>query len=211
MKSVIDRYGRAKEEQQQVANPSTELKFWQREAASLRQQLHNLQENHRQLMGQDLSGLGVKELQNLENQLEISLRCIRTKKGSLIQQDNMELYRKVNLIRQENVELYKKLYEKEAAGEVNHDSTAPYNFAVVENANTTIHLELNTPPQENDVEQSSPPKLGNLKLKMRQWSQIPEELSILMCNDKTAENTKSKVNINSTPLSQNKKLTTNQI
>jgi MADS-box transcription factor len=201
MKSVIDRYGKAKEEQQVVANPNSELKFWQREAASLRQQLHNLQENHRQLMGQDLSGLGVKELQNLENQLEMSLRCIRTKKdqlmvdeiqelnrkGSLIQQDNMELYRKVNLIRQENVELYKKvfdksikiisqdirpirwltvihfyeqLYEKEAAGEVNRDSTAPYNFAVVDNANTPIHLELNTPPQENDVEQPSPPKLG---------------------------------------------------
>ncbi|CAL5068259.1 unnamed protein product [Urochloa decumbens] len=174
MKSVIDRYGRAKEEQQLVANPNTELKFWQREAASLRQQLHNLQENHRQLMGQDLSGLGVKELQNLENQLEMSLRSIRTKKdqlfideihelnrkGSLVQQDNMELYRKVNLIRQENVELYKKLYEKDAVGEVNRDSTAPYNFAVVENANTPIHLELNTPPQENDVEQPAPPKLG---------------------------------------------------
>ncbi|TKW04804.1 hypothetical protein SEVIR_7G133400v4 [Setaria viridis] len=172
MKSVIDRYGRAKEQQQLVANPNTELKFWQREAASLRQQLHNLQENHRQLMGQDLSGLGVKELQNLENQLEMSLRCIRTKKdqllvdeihelsqkGSLIQQDNMELCRKVNVIHQENVELYK-LYEKEAAGEVSGDSTTPYNFAVVENANIPIHLELNTLPQE-DVEQSAPPKLG---------------------------------------------------
>ncbi|RCV33966.1 hypothetical protein SETIT_7G125400v2 [Setaria italica] len=172
MKSVIDRYGRAKEQQQLVANPNTELKFWQREAASLRQQLHNLQENHRQLMGQDLSGLGVKELQNLENQLEMSLRCIRTKKdqllvdeihelsrkGSLIQQDNMELCRKVNVIHQENVELYK-LYEKEAAGEVSGDSTTPYNFAVVENANIPIHLELNTLPQE-DVEQPAPPKLG---------------------------------------------------
>lgn len=125
-------------------------------------------------MGQDLSGLGVKGLQNLENQLEMSIRCIRTKKdqllvdeihelnqkGSLIQQDNMELHRKVNLIRQENAELYKKLYEKEAAGEVNRDSTTPYNFAVAENANIPIHLELNTPPQENDVEPPAAPKLG---------------------------------------------------
>nr|CAB3487289.1 unnamed protein product [Digitaria exilis] len=89
------------------------------------------------------------------------------RKGSLIQQDNMELYRKVNQIRQENVELYKKvfdksrkLYEKEAAGEINQDSTTPYNFAVIENTNTPIHLELNTSPQESDIEQPAPPKLG---------------------------------------------------
>ena len=59
-----------------------------------------------------------------------------------------------------NVFLYEQLYEKEATGEVNRDSTTPYNFAVVENDNTPIHLELNTPPQENNVEQPSPPKLG---------------------------------------------------
>ncbi|TVU14173.1 hypothetical protein EJB05_37620 [Eragrostis curvula] len=125
-------------------------------------------------MGQDLSGLGVKELQNLENQLEMSLRCIRTKKdqvlideihelnrkGSLIQQDNMELYKKVNLIRQENVDLHKKLYEKEAASEVNRDSPTPYNFVVVENGNVPLQIELNTPPQENDAEETAPPMLG---------------------------------------------------
>ncbi|KAL5214478.1 hypothetical protein ABZP36_003630, partial [Zizania latifolia] len=173
IKSVIDRYGRAKEEQQFATNPnSAELKFWQREAASLRQQLHNLQENHRQLMGQDLSGLGVKELQTLENQLEMSTRCIRTKKdqlmideihelsqkGSFIHQENMELHKKVNLIRQENADLYK-LYETGAASEVNRDSTTPYNFAVIENANDPVRLELNPPHQQNDTEQTTP-KLG---------------------------------------------------
>uniref|UniRef100_A0A0E0PA53 K-box domain-containing protein n=1 Tax=Oryza rufipogon TaxID=4529 RepID=A0A0E0PA53_ORYRU len=126
------------------------------------------------LMGQDLSGLGVKELQTLENQLEMSIRCIRTKKdqlmideihelnrkGSLIHQENMELYRKVNLIRQENAELYKKLYETGAENEANRDSTTPYNFAVIEEANTPARLELNPPSQQNDAEQTTPPKLG---------------------------------------------------
>lgn len=55
---------------------------------------------------------------------------------------------------------YAQLYEKEAAGEVNRDSTTPCNFAVAESANIPIHLELNTPPQENDVEQPAAPKLG---------------------------------------------------
>ncbi|XP_008669318.1 MADS-box transcription factor 27 isoform X2 [Zea mays] len=159
IKSVIDRYGRAKEEEH-VADPNTELKFWQREAASLRQQLHNLQENHRQLMGQDLSGLGVKGLQNLENQLEMSICCIRTKKDQLLVDEIHELNRKGSLIQQDNMGLHRKLYEKEAEGEVNRDSTTPYNFVVAEGANVPIHLELNIPLQENGVEQPVAPKLG---------------------------------------------------
>ncbi|CAL5057494.1 unnamed protein product [Urochloa decumbens] len=174
MKSVIDRYGKAKEEQQVAANPNSELKFWQREAASLRQQLHNLQENHRQLMGEDLSGLNVKELQSLENQLETSLRGVRSKKdhllideihelnrkASLFHQENMDLYNKINQIRQENAELCKKIYQTEGPSEVNRQSPTPYNFAVVENTDVPVQLGLSTLPQQNSIEESTAPKLG---------------------------------------------------
>ncbi|KAK9110779.1 hypothetical protein Sjap_018839 [Stephania japonica] len=173
MKSVIERYNKSKEEHHQLMNPTSEVKFWQREAANLRQQLHNLQENHRQLMGEELSGLSIKDLQSLENQLEISLRGVRMKKvqnlphmqsilemqGILIHQENMELYKKVNLIRQENMELYKKVYGTGDANGANRHSILSNGFSIGEDSNVPVHLQLSQPQQQN-YETTRATKLG---------------------------------------------------
>nr|BAD29571.1 putative transcription factor MADS27 [Oryza sativa Japonica Group] len=175
MKSVIDRYGKSKDEQQAVANPNSELKVLAKGGSKLETTTAQLaRKSSVWLMGEDLSGLNVKELQSLENQLEISLRSVRTKKdhvlideihelnrkGSLVHQENMELYKKISLIRQENAELYKKIYETEGPSEVNRDSPTPYNFAVIEKTNVPVQLGLSTLPQHSDAEQSTAPKLG---------------------------------------------------
>ncbi|XP_014521488.1 MADS-box transcription factor 23 isoform X1 [Vigna radiata var. radiata] len=108
MKSIIERYNACKEEQHHQINPEAEVKFWKREAEILRQQLQILQENHRQMMGEQLYGLSVRNLQDLENQLEMSLQGVRMKKEQILKDEIQELNRKGNLIFQENVELYKK-------------------------------------------------------------------------------------------------------
>ncbi|XP_060194795.1 agamous-like MADS-box protein AGL21 isoform X2 [Lycium barbarum] len=105
MKLIIERYNKTKDEHQQLLNPVSELK---KEAAILRQQLQELQQINRQFMGEQLSGLTIKDLQNLEGQLETSLRGIRVKKEQLLHNEIQELSWKGSLRHQENLDLFQK-------------------------------------------------------------------------------------------------------
>ncbi|XP_006472406.1 MADS-box transcription factor 23-like isoform X4 [Citrus sinensis] len=148
MKSVIERYNKSKEEHHQLGNPASEVKFWQQEAAALRQQLQNLQENHRQMMGEELSGLSVKDLQNLENQLEMSLRGVRMKKDQILMDEIQELSRKGNLIHQENVELYKKVYGTRDLNGSNRNPLHTNNIGIGEDSHIPVRLQLSQPQHE---------------------------------------------------------------
>ncbi|GAV85404.1 SRF-TF domain-containing protein/K-box domain-containing protein [Cephalotus follicularis] len=161
MKSVIDRYNKSKEDHNQLGNPTSEVKFWQREAAMLRQQLDNLHENHRQMMGEHLSGLGVKELQNLENQLEMSLRGVRMKKDQVLIDEIQELNRKGNLIHQENVELYKKVYGTRDVNGANKNSLLTNGLSIGEDSHVPVHLQLRQPQQQS---YETPARARNLGL-----------------------------------------------
>ncbi|KAJ4714601.1 MADS-box transcription factor [Melia azedarach] len=148
MKAVIERYNQLKEEHEQLFNPPSEVKFWQREAASLRQQLQSLQENHRKLMGEQLYGLSVSDLQNLENQLEMSLQGVRMKKEQLLTDEIEELNRKGNHVQQENLELYKKVYGTREDDEANGNSFVPYGLNNGEVSRVPIHLQLSQPDHQ---------------------------------------------------------------
>ncbi|XP_078165620.1 MADS-box transcription factor 27-like isoform X1 [Carex rostrata] len=140
---------------------------------------------NRQFMGDELSGLSVKELQTLENQLEMSMRSVRTKKdsilideiqelnqkGGLLHQENVDLYRKANLVRQENIDLYKKLYEMGGSGALRENS----NPTVPNDESVPVHLELSTPKQTG----GTAPNLGtafSLQLKLDQASTALRQL-----------------------------------
>ncbi|MED6106880.1 Agamous-like MADS-box protein agl21 [Stylosanthes scabra] len=109
MKSITDRYNKVKEDQNQLMNPASEAKFWKREAETLRQQLEYLQESQRHLMGEELSSLGIKEIQDLENQLKMSLNNVSKKKEELLTQEINQLHQKGKNMEQEYAELEKKM------------------------------------------------------------------------------------------------------
>ncbi|KAI3850449.1 hypothetical protein MKW98_000259 [Papaver atlanticum] len=150
MKPIIERYNQSKQDQHHpMMNATSEGKFWKREAETLRHQSQNLQENYR-----------VKELQNLENQLEMSLRGVRmqkdqkltdkihelNRKGNLLHQENMELLKKEHHLRQENMDLLKKINEARDAHETNRISQAPNGFNLEEYE--CIKLQLSQPQQQ---------------------------------------------------------------
>ncbi|CAN4112030.1 unnamed protein product [Withania somnifera] len=174
MRSTIDRYNKVKEENNNhLMSPISEVKFWQKEVASLRQQLHYLQENHRQLLGEELSGLGTKDLTNLENQIEMSLKGIRkqkeqiltdeiqelNQKGNLIHQENIELYKKVNLIQQKYT-LLQKISEQGCGSEPNGGVQATHTIGNRYDLHAPINLQLSQPETQKNGTSTSVMQLG---------------------------------------------------
>ncbi|XP_063940232.1 MADS-box transcription factor 27 isoform X2 [Daucus carota subsp. sativus] len=128
----------------------------------------------RQLLGEELSGLTMKDLQNLENRLEISLKGVRmqkeqiltneieelNKKGSLIHQENIELYKKVNLLQEENKELQKKVNGSVNSNEANISPRTPFCISNGYDLHAPISLQLSQPmPQTNGTPETTV-KLG---------------------------------------------------
>ncbi|TVU22713.1 hypothetical protein EJB05_32430 [Eragrostis curvula] len=110
VKSIIERYQEAREENNcRLLNPITEAKFWQREVATLRQQVQNLQLNNRHLLGEELSGLTARDLQFLQSQVEMSLQSIRKKKEQLLAEEIMQINQKGLVLQKENIELKKEV------------------------------------------------------------------------------------------------------
>ncbi|CAD6245120.1 unnamed protein product [Miscanthus lutarioriparius] len=118
----------------------------------------------RQLLGQQLSGLDVRDLQSLENKLETSLRNIHLKKdqlifyqiqelnrkGSLMHQENIELYNKVNLLHQENIELRRKVYGQ-GVNEHPTSTTVRDSILNTENEDVPINLELSVQRDKSET------------------------------------------------------------
>ncbi|KHN33578.1 MADS-box transcription factor 27 [Glycine soja] len=125
-------------------------------------------------MGEELMGLGIKELQSLENQLEMSLKGVRMKKdqiltneieelrqkGNLIHQENVELYQKMEQIQKENAELQKKVYEARSTNEENVASNPSYKVRNGYDLHAPISLQLSQPQPQYSEPSAKAIKLG---------------------------------------------------
>ncbi|KAJ6982534.1 transcription factor CAULIFLOWER A-like [Populus alba x Populus x berolinensis] len=114
MEKILERYERySYAERQLVATDLDSQGNWTLEYNRLKAKVELLQRNHRNYMGEDLDSMSLKELQNLEQQIETALKHIRARKNHLMSQSISELQRKEKAIQVQNNMLVKQIKEKE--------------------------------------------------------------------------------------------------
>nr|GMD80366.1 MADS-box transcription factor MADS-MC [Ipomoea batatas] len=110
MEKILERYERySYAERRLLANNSESSENWTLEYAKLKAKVELLKRNHKHYMGEDLDTLSLKDLQNLEQQLDSSLKLIRSRRNQLLYESLSELQKKERAIREENNMLAKKV------------------------------------------------------------------------------------------------------
>ncbi|XP_068322744.1 floral homeotic protein AGAMOUS-like isoform X2 [Pyrus communis] len=85
VKGTIERYKKACADSSNTGSVSeASTQYYQQEAAKLRAQIVKLQNDNRNMMGDALSSISVKDLKSLENKLEKGISRIRSKKNELL-------------------------------------------------------------------------------------------------------------------------------
>ncbi|CAL1389577.1 unnamed protein product [Linum trigynum] len=114
MERILERYERySYAERQLLANDTETCGSWTLEYAKLKARIEVLQKNLRHYNGQDLDSLSLRELQNLEQQLDSALKHIRSRKNQLMYESISDLQKKDKALQEQNNQLAKKVKERE--------------------------------------------------------------------------------------------------
>ncbi|CAN1847278.1 Floral homeotic protein AGAMOUS [Linum perenne] len=99
VKGTIDRYKKANSDSTNTGSVAeANAQYYQQEAAKLRQQIGNLLNANRHMLGESLGGLNAKELKNLESKLEKGISRIRSKKNELLFAEIEYMQKRVTLL-----------------------------------------------------------------------------------------------------------------
>lgn len=116
MDKILERYERYSYAEKALfsseADPQAD---WCLEYSKLKSRVESLQKSQRHLMGEQLDSLSFKELQHLDQQLESSLKHIRSKKIQLMLDSIAELQKKEKMLQEQNKNMQKEILAKEKA------------------------------------------------------------------------------------------------
>ncbi|KAL1823571.1 hypothetical protein ACET3Z_010349 [Daucus carota] len=114
MERILERYDRySTAERQLVATDTISQGSWTLEHAKLKARIEVLQRNQKHYMGEDLDSLSLKELQNLESQLDSALKNLRSRKNQMMFESISQLQKRDKVLQEQNNLLSKKVKSKE--------------------------------------------------------------------------------------------------
>ncbi|XP_073298492.1 agamous-like MADS-box protein MADS1 isoform X2 [Primulina huaijiensis] len=116
VRATIDRYKKASSDpSNSVSTSEANTQFYQQEATKLRRQIREIQTSNRQILGEGVSSMSLKELKNTESKVEKAISRIRSKKNELLFAE-IELMQKRELeLHNANMYLRAKIAENERA------------------------------------------------------------------------------------------------
>ncbi|OIV90202.1 hypothetical protein TanjilG_01398 [Lupinus angustifolius] len=97
MKIILERYERQNHAAQLDGADNESQGNWSLECFKLTNKVEVLERNLRNYVGHDLDPLSLRELQSLEQQLDIAIKRVRNKKNQLMNESISELHKKVKL------------------------------------------------------------------------------------------------------------------
>ncbi|KAD0968776.1 hypothetical protein E3N88_43477 [Mikania micrantha] len=110
MESILERYERYSYAEKLLIAPEAEtLASWTLESSKLKAKIEVLEKNIRHYAGEELDQLNLRDLQNVEQQIETALKRIRTKKNQAMHESISELHKKEKALQERNNSLSKKV------------------------------------------------------------------------------------------------------
>ncbi|KAL6536093.1 Agamous-like MADS-box protein mads1 [Orobanche hederae] len=100
VRATIDRYKKASaDSSNSVSTSEANTQFYQQEANKLRKQIRDIQGSNRQILGEGVSSMPLKDLKNTETKIEKAITRIRSKKNEL-------LFAEIELMQKRELELH---------------------------------------------------------------------------------------------------------
>ncbi|KAK2415070.1 agamous MADS-box protein MADS3 [Trifolium repens] len=122
---TLERYQRCSFTSQNDNDNEHETQNWYQEMSKLKAKYESLQKSQRQLLGEDLGPLNIKELQNLEKQLEGALAQARQRKTQIMI-EQMEEFRKKLESDGFNLKAYESMWNSTNSATVAGGSNFPF-------------------------------------------------------------------------------------
>ncbi|VAH46592.1 unnamed protein product [Triticum turgidum subsp. durum] len=156
MDKILERYERYSYAEKALISAESESEGnWCHEYRKLKAKIETIQKCHKHLMGEDLDSLNLKELQQLEQQLESSLKHIRSRKSHLMMESISELQKKERSLQEENKALQKELVERQKAAASRQQQQQQQQQMQWEHQAQTTHTHTQNQPQAQTSSSSS--------------------------------------------------------